>query len=145
LRRAASKGTEQWRGRSKPLSRHRRRCRAGERKAPGDHLVDREGEGIDIAASVRVIPLDDFWRHVRDGAEDVSRLPWRQRLRDGACDTKVGEFRDAVLVDQDVLGLHVPVDDALPVRVIERSSHLGAVAHRFRFRESPVRLQQLAD
>ena len=57
----------------------------------------------------------------------VIRLPLG--LARGERDAEVGDERLAI-VEQDVLGLDVAVDDAVPVRVVERRGDLGGDSHR---------------
>ena len=59
----------------------------------------------------------------------VSRQPLAAGLSNGERDAEVGEHRHA-LVQQDVLGLDVAMDDAETVRMPERGGDLTADPHR---------------
>ena len=67
-----------------------------------------------------------------------STVPLRVILvpSDAVAMPEVGELRDAVLADQHVAGLHVAVDDALGVRMVER---VAEVAHHGRDLLGPQR------
>ncbi len=56
---------------------------------------------------------------------------------------KSATFTDAVRQQEDVSGLDVAMDDALPVRVVERIEDLRHDAHDVRGREALVRLEGL--
>jgi hypothetical protein len=60
-------------------------------------------------------------------------------------DTKVDEPRLAVRTDQDVPGLHVPVDHAALMRVLERLRHLGADSGGGTRRQNPLAPQPLPE
>ena len=62
----------------------------------------------------------------------------------GERDAEVGDQRSAV-VQQNVLRLDVAVDDAVPVRIVERGSHLGGDPHGVRDREMLLPCQPVAE
>ena len=76
-----------------------------------------------IGAKIEWPPLHVLGRHVRWRAQ---QLPGHRHalLVDDLRDAEVGELQDPVTADHDVLGLHVAVDDAELVRVLERARHL---------------------
>jgi hypothetical protein len=59
---------------------------------------------------------------------------------DSDTDPEIGEHRVPVR-EEDVLRLHIPVDEPLPVRVVERRAHVAHDAHRFHQRNAAVLLQ----
>ena len=88
----------------------------------GEHLVGHRGERIDVAPAVDDPVAGGLLRaHVLRGAEREPGLgdPVAAGLAHRERDAEVGHHRLAVL-EEDVLGLEIPVDHAVPVRVIER-------------------------
>ena len=92
------------------------------RRLAGEHFIKHGGERIDVGASVdHAIAGRLLGRHVLRRAERQSGLgdPPAAGIRDGQRDAEVGDDRLPVL-EQDVLGLEVAVDDAVTVGVVER-------------------------
>ena len=94
-------------------------------------LPEREQVGPSVEAAVdpelRVLLLG---RHVERRPREQRELAQLDRDREPirgrhGPDPEVGDLRLAVLVEEDVRGLHVPVDDARLVREGERSEHGG--------------------
>ena len=91
----------------------------------GEHLVEHAGEREDIAASV-----DDVLGRDLLGAHVLGRPDEKPGLRDAGSprsghrerDAEVGDER-VPIVEQDVLRLEVPVDDPVPVGIVERAGH----------------------
>ena len=83
-----------------------------------------------------------FGRHVLRRAQGDSRLrhPLAARLLDGERDAEVGDQRVAVL-QKDVLGLDVPMNDAPRVRVGQRVRDLARDAHRVGDGQLPLALE----
>jgi hypothetical protein len=97
---------------------------AGERRAPGERVVEEAAEAVDVGA--RVDPLAaDLLR--RDEVERADPVPGpRRALRDLALrEAEVGEVDVVFGAEQDVGGLDVPVDEAGGVRGVERGADLG--------------------
>ena len=111
----------------------RLRARPGERRLAGEHLVQHRAERVDVAARVdRALAHRLLGAHVLRRAEREARL--RHALRRRRCctrerDAEVGDERVPVL-QQDVLRLDVAMDDAVPVRVVERVGDLARDARR---------------
>ncbi len=105
----------------------RLRRRAGERRIAGQHLVEHRAERVhvgargDLALAHRLLR-----RHVVRRAERHAGLghPAAAGLAGGERDAEVGDQRP-IVVQQDVLGLDVAVDDAVPVGVVERVGDLA--------------------
>ncbi len=97
--------------------------RLGERVRPGEHLVRDDPERVDVRSRARRVEPDLLGRQVR-GCSAHHRA---RRSLGGAGierDAEVREVGVAVLVQQDVAGLHVPVDDPLTMRRRERRRDL---------------------
>ncbi len=125
-------GTSGPRGLGNHPGHDRLRRATGEGRLAGEHLVEHGAEGVDVGAGGD-LPLAHrlLGTHVVRGAErhtglghpGVARLARRQR------DSEVGHQRPAV-VQEDVLGLDVPVNDLMAMRIVERRSHLRGDADR---------------
>ena len=91
----------------------------GEGHAAGQELVGHDAEGIDVRAPVHGRARGLLGGHVLRGAADHPGRGELVRAIQHPRDAEVGEVDALVLVEQDVLGLHVAVDDALGVGVGE--------------------------
>ena len=122
-----------------PRGRHRRgvevlgddgdRVVAEERRAPGEHLVERRPERVEIAALVGRAPDRLLGREIRDRADDHAL---RGEARPVGLDREpeVAEARGAVGREPHVGGLEVTVHHAALVRVLERERDLLADPQR---------------
>jgi len=72
------------------------------------------------------------------------RLAGSERAIDCLGDSEVGDFGDTGLVDDDVFGLDIAVDDALFVRVLEGGSNLRAVANGLGLGQTTLGFEELA-
>ncbi|HEX6059831.1 MAG TPA: hypothetical protein VFZ11_12550 [Gemmatimonadaceae bacterium] len=129
-----------------PLREHGLGRRADERGDPREHLVEHAAEREEVAASVVVaLPHRLLGAHVGDGsAHDALR---RRDLVERPLDrTRDPEVREACpcLAEEDVLRLHIAVDDAVPVRVVERPGERARDRDRVGHRELPLAQQALA-
>ena len=100
--------------------------RSIERRLARQHLVHHAAERVEIAAPVDRSPAALLGAHVRRRAGPERGLApgGRPGRVERAGDAEIGDDRLAVL-EQDVLGLDVPVDDAAAVGVVERAGDLA--------------------
>ena len=82
-----------------------------ERPLAGQHFVADHPQGIHVGGGGDVFPLGLFRGHVLGGAHHHAGAGERCGGR-GLGDTKVGDFHLAILGDEQVAGLDVPVDEA---------------------------------
>ena len=95
-----------------------------ERHVAGEHLPSHDSHGIQVSLHGRLVVLDHFRRQIRGGAEQ--HAGGRQcRLRRGLRQAEIGDLHVPAVVDQDVLGLDVAVDDAHAVRRCQSVQRLG--------------------
>ena len=111
------------------------RAGAGERRLPGQQLVQHAAEGVDVAPAVdAALPAGLLRAHVGRRA-DRHAGPGQGLLAAGrAGDPEVGHQRLAV-GEQDVLRLDVPVDDVVAMGVVQRQGRLPDDADRLVHRE----------
>ena len=126
------------------LVRDRHRAVGGERRDPGEHLVEHDAEGVHVGATVEREALGLFRREVGGGAEHCARLGERVAAL-GAGDAEVGDLHPALRRDEHVSGLHVAVDDAVAVRELERVGDVGRDPGRFHRRERAVSVEHVAE
>ena len=110
------------------------RIRGLERQPPGEHLVQRHAEGVEIGPIVHVAvhPARLLGRHVRDRALQHIRMARRtvlegQPRRDAEVDERRASHGP---VDQDVVGIDVLVNDAAPVQGGDSVGELDAQPKR---------------
>ena len=116
---------------------HRLGRRRGERRASGQHLVGEDADGVDVGPVVHVrIGRGLLGRHVGGRAErDAERGERGRAARRAHClgDAEVGDYGVAI-GEQDIVGLDVAVDNAVPVGEGEGVHHLaqdlGGLRHR---------------
>ena len=95
----------------------------------GEHLVENHAYGIQVAGAGGAHALGLFGREIVHRAHDVA--VGGQRLGVGqAGNAKIADLHLPASGDHDVLGLHVPVDDAALVRVRERCEDAQRTVHR---------------
>ena len=98
-------------------------ARLAERRIAGEQLVRNDPDGVLVGLGRLRVSGALFRTHVRrraDGEAGARQLRGVGHLRD----PEVGDLHVAVRVDQDVGRLHVPVDDAVVVGVLERRAEL---------------------
>ena len=112
------------RGRGREMAAGTAGQRAGQRE------VEREPERVDVGPGVAAPPGHDLGGRVGQGAgERPGRGDAELPVELGRAE--VGETRPSVGVEQDVLRLHVAVQDPPPMRRAERGGDVPADPHRF--------------
>ena len=97
---------------------------ARERHLVREQLVENDAERVDVRLLVHPLPLRLLGRDVVGCAEHRARLRHPVLHVERARDPEVGDLRLALAVQEDVLRLHVAVDEALLVRERERARDL---------------------
>ena len=92
-------------------------------RAPGEQLVRDDGERVPVACGGRGLAERLLGREVTGRAEDRAARRQRRHPR-GARDSEVGDVHVVGAVEEQVAGLHVAMDDALRMRVVERATRL---------------------
>ena len=94
-----------------------------ERAASRQQLESHAAERVPVAGGCGGLAASLLGRHVPRATQDRARR--RQRIvRGGARDAEIGDVHLPVVVEQEVAGLHVPVDDAGGMRGVERAGGL---------------------
>ncbi len=94
---------------------------AGEGELAGEHLVEHDAEGVDVAAGVAALAFDLLGGDVVGRAHALREVGVGEAARAGVGgDAEVDEADAIGVVDHDVFGLEVAVDDAVGVDVFER-------------------------
>ena len=128
---------------------------ADEGSATGQAFVEDHAQGVDVDATIRGLPGRLLGRHVLGRAEDHARLG--QLATGRALGLDVVHLRDAEVDDgdevgdlvargqEDVLGLHVAMYDALALSGAERSATLLHQAHGARRRQRALDREQVRE
>jgi hypothetical protein len=95
----------------------------GKRRLPGEHLVEQRTQRVEVALRARRVAERLLGGQVGDGADQGAAADPGPPL--GRRQPKVAEPRSPVVVDPDVGGLQVPVDDAARVGVLEGTGDVG--------------------
>lgn len=112
---------------------------ADPRTAAGQHLPRDQSEAVHVDARVEIGAVDLFGGHVGRSAERDTGNRQRGVRRHRPGEAEIGEQSASVAVDEDVFRLHVAVDDAVPVRGVERAADF-AYDLRGVFRDEPALL-----
>ncbi len=107
----------------------------------GDRAIENGADRVDVGAMIDALSPGLFGRHVRRRAHDHARLRERSarrvsRLRNAEVD-HLRDRRAEIAGEEDVLRLHVAVDDVLRVRGLERFADLPHHARRGAYRHPP--------
>jgi hypothetical protein len=122
-----------------------RRLLMVEREPPAEQEEADGAQRIEDAAPVERIARPLLGTHEVDRAHDVPGLREARRLR-RLCDPKVGDDQPiGPAFEQEVVGLHVAMDDAAGVRVGEGPGRVPQQSHRRIGRERPQRLDSFAE
>ena len=130
------------------LHRKHGQCELGiEGKHAGEQVVKRRGERVDIAARVGGFRIRELFRCHEVRRAQPARRP-RQFLILRAVilgEPEVRELHPAVRLEQDVVGLHVAVNDVSTVSILECLSDLRDDADRDVFRKPAVFFDVVAE
>ena len=107
-----------------PVQGHDRRV-GGKGHLAGEHLVQHDAEGIDIGPAVDGLHEGVFGRHVLRRADAGAGARQARRLVQHLGDAEIGQQGTHVPAHQNVAGFDVAVDQALLVRMVQRSRQLG--------------------
>src|SRR5439155_302435 len=120
---------------------------AVERWDAGEHLIQHDPERVNVRTGVYVLSGGLLGTHVVRGPDHHAlggELAGGRLLR-GLRDPEVGHEHVARAIEQDVVGLHVAVHDAVEVRVAECVGYLPRDAGGIPQREALMLLEQLAE
>ena len=107
--------------------RERRSGRVGaERDRPGDAFDQHQRQGVDVGASVETSSQGLFGRGVASGTHGCAGRLGPRRLGERPGQTEVGQPQSPVLVEEQVGGLHVAMDESPLVGVCERAGGVEA-------------------
>ncbi len=112
------------------FKRDRDRCLAAERHPSGEQFEEDDAEGINVRALVRIPALCLFRRNILHGAHDLVRFS-HPCFAECLGNAEIGDPHPFLLIQQDVLGLDVPVDDAPVMGMLNASQYLDGKTHRF--------------
>ena len=116
--------------------------RPGERRLAGKHLVQHAAKRVDVGPGVgQALARRLFRTHVSGRADGHPRLrEAASATLDGARDAEIGDH-GVPAAEQDVLGLDVAMDHALPMRIVESVGYLAGDAHGISNRQLALALQ----
>ena len=105
---------------------------AGERQVSGDRLEDRHAERVEVARRRQLAAERLLGRRVVQRPEEAAALgrQLHRRVVERLCEAEVGQRERAVVGDQDVARLDVPVQQTPPVREPQRVGDAGEAARR---------------
>lgn len=99
------------------------RKRALKGHVTAQRMKEKSSQGVDVPSCIHALPLDLLRRHIAGSAKPLAGARGTavcQVFRQ----TEVGEVRSVGPVDQDICWLHVAVNEATSVRMIQRSCYL---------------------
>jgi hypothetical protein len=121
------------------LGHHHQQLGVLEGGAAGDQLVQGRAQRVDVAALVAALAAGLFGRHVRGRAQHRAGQGQRRAAAGHPGHPEVGDPDMGVPLEEQVLGLDVPVDDAAAVGVVDGVDRLDQQLDR-----APGRGHQLA-
>ena len=107
-----------------------RQAAAGEGRLAGEALEEDAAERVDVARLSRFEALDQLGREVVRGAEDLTLAGEAGRVG-GAREAEVGQGGGTVVVEEHVRGLHVAMEHAPVVQLVEPPAELRRELDRF--------------
>ena len=110
----------------------------GKRRLPAQEFEHHDAERVQICAGIRGRTLDLLGRQILNGPRDGSLRLADMRLGIGPGQAEIGHLNRAVAGDQDVLRLHVSVDYAVSVRMVEGGENLHGDLDHLRRLEAAV-------
>ena len=117
-----------------------RRASPRERRLAGEALVQHAAERVDVALARCVPPLDQLGGEVVRRPEQLAFGGEPCRVRP-PCEPKVGQRRGALVVEEHVRRLDVPVQDPARVKRIQPAPELRREVDRLVHRERPEQTQ----
>jgi hypothetical protein len=114
------------------------------RHGAGHGLREHDRERVQVGAAVEGRAGGLLGRRVARRADHRTRRLRPARFRQRPCQAEVGDAHDAVLVEQEVGGLDVAVDEAAGVRVLERGRDLAPDVGRLRRRAAGTGVEEAA-
>ena len=137
-----------WRGGTGFVVRRARAVAVGasplNRWAPAQRLVEHHPEGVDVGPGVERMAFDLLGREVLGRAHHLAHLGEVGRGLGRLGDAEVGDEQATVGRGEDVPGLHVAVDEAVAVSVVERVGDLGTDGDHPSGRELVLGVEHLA-
>ncbi len=110
---------------------------------PRHGLIQNQRQRVDVGPAVDGLPLGRLGAYVSSGPDHRSRRLGPGRLRQGAGHAEVGHPDPALLVEEQVGRLDVPVHQSAQVRVGQTLRHLGPELGRLGKRQPYVTIQQV--
>ncbi len=102
------------------------------RHASDQQLVHDDAETVEIGTAVERAAARLLGTHVVRRADDGAGTRHARGRIVRACDAEIGQCGGTVLAQQDVVGLHVAMHEALAVRVVQRLGHFAHDTQRER-------------
>ena len=129
------------------LGDHRLGGGSGERRLARQHLVEHRAEAVHIGPGIQV-PVARRLLRAHVGRRAHAQASLREPLlgpTQGAGDAEVGHERAAILCEEQILGLDVPVDHAVVVGVLKRPGSVRGDPERDIHRELRLATQPVAE
>ena len=104
---------------------------SGERHFPGQEVIHRHAQGINVAAVVNVLGIAGLLGgHVMGRPKARPALRHRHVFVSRFGQSQVGDLDHSLFRDQDIVGLDVPMDHVQVVRVLQSLCHDACHQHR---------------